>query len=41
MPGDDLHSVVLSDALWRTRFGADPTVLGRTVLLDTQCPEDE
>lgn len=26
--------VVLSDELWRTRFGADRAVLGRTVLLD-------
>jgi hypothetical protein len=25
-PGEDLYSVVLSDALWRTRFGADPKV---------------
>jgi predicted permease len=26
--------VVLSDALWRRRFGADPGVLGRTVTID-------
>lgn len=26
--------VVLSDGLWRERFGADPNVLGRTLLLD-------
>lgn len=26
--------VVLSDALWRTRFGADPAVVGRTVTLN-------
>lgn len=26
--------VVLSDRFWRTRFAADPTVIGRTVLLD-------
>src|SRR5262249_32735292 len=28
------HVVVLSDALWRRRFGADPGILGTTVLLD-------
>jgi putative ABC transport system permease protein len=27
-------TVVLSDALWRTAFGGDPTVLGRKVVLD-------
>jgi predicted permease len=27
---------VLSDSLWRTRFGADPSVIGRTLLLDKQ-----
>jgi predicted permease len=26
--------VLLSDALWRSRFGADPGVLGRTIMLD-------
>jgi len=26
--------VVISDRLWRTRFAADPTVIGRTLLLD-------
>lgn len=26
--------VILSDALWRTRFGADPGVIGRTLVLD-------
>ena len=40
LPGDaDVHAdagpvVVLSDALWRSRFGADPDVLGRRVRLD-------
>ena len=29
-------SVLLSDHLWRTVFGADPNVLGRTVRLDDQ-----
>jgi len=28
------HVVVLSDDLWRTRFGADSAVVGQTVLLD-------
>jgi len=27
-------SVILSDALWRTRFGANPAVLGTSVVLD-------
>ena len=30
------NSVVLSDALWRTRFGADPTVVGRRLMLGPQ-----
>jgi predicted permease len=33
VPGRD-HVVVLSDALWRRRFQADPGVVGRTVTLD-------
>jgi putative ABC transport system permease protein len=32
-PGRD-HEAVLSYALWRNRFGADPAAVGRTVLLD-------
>jgi predicted permease len=32
-PGGE-HAVVLSDALWRSRFGADPAIAGRTVRLD-------
>ncbi|HSM05075.1 MAG TPA: ABC transporter permease [Longimicrobiales bacterium] len=32
-PGGRLE-VILSDALWRARFGADPGILGRTVRLD-------
>ncbi len=28
--------VVLSDGLWRRRFGADPTILGRTVIINGQ-----
>ena len=26
--------VVLSDGLWKRRFGADPAIVGRTVLID-------
>jgi predicted permease len=29
------NPIVLSDALWRTRFGADPNVLGRTISLNS------
>jgi putative ABC transport system permease protein len=28
------HVVVLSESLWRSRFNADPSVLGRSILLD-------
>lgn len=28
--------VVLSDALWRTRFGADPAIVGRSIRLDDE-----
>ena len=28
-------SVILSDRLWRRRFAADPTILGKTILLDS------
>jgi hypothetical protein len=31
-----LGEVVISDGLWRTRFGSDPAILGRTVTLATQ-----
>ena len=30
------HVVILSDALWKRRFGADPSVVGRTVIVDGQ-----
>jgi len=30
-----LRAIVLSDALWRRRFGADPAIIGRTIRLDT------
>jgi predicted permease len=33
VPGAD-RVVVVSDALWRSRFGADPSLVGRTVTLD-------
>jgi putative ABC transport system permease protein len=29
-------TVVLSEGLWRTRFGSDPTLIGKTIRLDTQ-----
>jgi predicted permease len=33
-PGDaDADAVVLSDGLWRSQFGADPNILGRTINL--------
>ena len=28
--------VVLSEELWRTRFGADPKIVGQTLILDRQ-----
>src|SRR6476620_3520438 len=28
------HVAIISDALWRRRFGADPSVIGRVVMLD-------
>lgn len=38
LPSDDHYGaakvVVLSDAFWRTRFGGDPSIAGRTLLLD-------
>ncbi|RPJ56265.1 MAG: ABC transporter permease [Acidobacteria bacterium] len=38
VPGDDRPNtpslVVLSETIWRTRFGASPTVLGRTIILN-------
>lgn len=32
-PGND-HEVILGDALWRRRFGADPKILGRSLQLN-------
>jgi putative ABC transport system permease protein len=38
LPGEDAaghdHVVVLSDALWRGRFGADPNIVGKTIRLN-------
>jgi len=34
-PGQNFVAVV-SDSLWRTRFGADPAILGHTLVLDKQ-----
>lgn len=31
-----IRSVLLSDALWRRRFGADPALVGRTIQLDQE-----
>jgi putative ABC transport system permease protein len=40
LPGDDQlgqHQVaILSHALWASQFGADPTIVNRTILLDNQ-----
>jgi predicted permease len=39
-PGDDRpgneHLAVISDALWRERFGEQPDIVGRTITLDNQ-----
>src|SRR5579864_5742099 len=34
-PGTD-HEVILSDGYWRRRFGADPSIVGRSIRLDDQ-----
>jgi predicted permease len=34
--GDDEGEVVLSDRLWRSRYGGDPTVIGRTISIDSR-----
>ena len=40
LPGEDQtgkdHVVVLSNVLWTNRFGADPKIIGRNILLDNQ-----
>ena len=33
---DDEFCVVLSEGLWRTRFGGDPSTVGRTMMLDNR-----
>jgi putative ABC transport system permease protein len=33
---DGWHVVLLSDRLWRRRFGADPSIVGRTVVMNDQ-----
>jgi len=33
---DSAAQVILSDRLWRDRFGADPAILGRKIMLDSQ-----
>ena len=35
LPGNGLQ-VILSDGLWRTKFGADPNIVGRKITLDLQ-----
>ena len=35
IPGNGLQ-VILSDGLWRTKFGADPTIVGRKITLDLE-----
>jgi len=37
-PGSS-HVAVMSDGLWRSRFGADPRVLGKKIFLDDQAYE--
>jgi len=35
IPGNGLQAII-SDRLWRTRFGADPGIIGRKITLNTQ-----
>jgi putative ABC transport system permease protein len=35
IPGNGLQ-VILSDRVWRTRFGADPQIIGRKITMNTQ-----
>jgi predicted permease len=34
--GDDEEAVVLSERLWRSRYGGDPSVIGRTISIDSR-----
>jgi putative ABC transport system permease protein len=34
MQADGPHVTILTDAFWRTEFGADPTIIGRVIHLD-------
>lgn len=36
VPGGDARTVILSHGVWRTRFGGDPDVLGRTVRVNRE-----
>jgi predicted permease len=33
-PGGATHVVVITEESWRSRFGADPLIIGRTIILD-------
>jgi len=35
-PGGDSHVVLLGHRLWRARFGADPSIVGRAITLDAE-----
>ena len=32
----DTHVVIVSDSLWRSRFGGDPAIVGRAITLDSE-----
>jgi putative ABC transport system permease protein len=34
LPDDDAGHVILTDSLWRSRFAADPSIVGRTIQLN-------
>ncbi|HVX39256.1 MAG TPA: ABC transporter permease, partial [Gemmatimonadaceae bacterium] len=36
LPNDSSHAVILGDALWRSVFGADSTIVGRSIRIDGQ-----
>ncbi len=36
LPGNSRVANVLSDRLWRTKFGADPNIIGQKLILDSQ-----